>query len=57
MLALNIEDLPTFIVGKQNLSNIRNAGDCVLMDDSQGKLQEILDKVVTESSNKGVLTQ
>ena len=41
-------------IGGHNINNIRYADDTVLTADSEEKLQELLNKVVEESENKGL---
>ena len=43
-----------FVIEGNNITNLRYADDAVLLSDSQEKLQTLLDKVVLESSKRGL---
>ncbi|GFR80495.1 catenin (Cadherin-associated protein), alpha 3 [Elysia marginata] len=49
-----IEEMEGLKIGGHNINNIRYADDTVLTVDSEEKLQELLNKVVEESKNKGL---
>ncbi|GFS16711.1 retrovirus-related Pol polyprotein LINE-1 [Elysia marginata] len=49
-----IEEMEGLKIGGHNINNIRYADDTVLTADSEEKLQELLNKVVEESKNKGL---
>ena len=49
-----IKDLKGLVIGGYNMNNLRYADDTVLISDSRDQLQEILDKVVEESAERGL---
>ena len=49
-----IEEIEGLKIGGHNINNIRYADDTVLIADSEEKLQELFNKVVEESENKGL---
>ncbi|KAK3705052.1 hypothetical protein RRG08_059702 [Elysia crispata] len=54
MIMRQIEEIEGLKIGGHNINNIRYADDTVLTADSEEKLQEVLNKVVEESENKGL---
>ena len=54
MIMRQIEEMEGLKIGGHNINNIRYADDTVLTADSEEKLQELLNKVVEESENKGL---
>ena len=54
MIMRQIEEIEGLKIGGHNINNIRYADDTVLTADSEEKLQELLNKVVEESENKGL---
>ncbi|KAK3750249.1 hypothetical protein RRG08_041278 [Elysia crispata] len=54
MIMRHIEEIEGLKIGGHNINNIRYADDTVLTADSEEKLQELLNKVVEESENKGL---
>ena len=50
----DLTPLQGILVGGQIVNNLRYADDTVLIAESEGKLQEILDKVVESSERKGL---
>ena len=54
MIMRQIEEIQGLKIGGHNINNIRYADDTVLTADSEEKLQELLNKVVEESENKGL---
>ena len=54
MIMRQIEEIEGLKIGGHNINNIRYADDTVLTADSEEKLQELLNKVVEESENKGI---
>ncbi|XP_037794114.1 uncharacterized protein LOC119589587 [Penaeus monodon] len=54
LILRELEGLQGFVIGGHNMNNIRYADDTVLISESEGKLQELLDKVVEESAKKGL---
>ena len=54
MIMRQIEEIEGLKIGGHNINNIRYADDTVLTADSEEKLQELLNKVVEESQNKGL---
>ena len=54
MTMRQIEEMEGLKIGGHNINNIRYADDTVLTADSEEKLQELLNKVVEESKNKGL---
>ncbi|GFS23270.1 retrovirus-related Pol polyprotein from type-1 retrotransposable element R2 [Elysia marginata] len=54
MIMRQIEEMKGLKIGGHNINNIRYADDTVLTADSEEKLQELLNKVVEESKNKGL---
>ena len=49
-----IKDIPGIAVGGHIINNQRYADDTVLLARNEMKLQKLVDKVVTESNNKGL---
>ena len=54
MIMRQIEEMEGLKIGGHNINNIKYADDTVLTADSEEKLQELLNKVVEESENKGL---
>ena len=54
MILWETEDQKGFIIGGQNINNLRYADDTVLIAKSEKRLQDLLDKVVEESKKKGL---
>ena len=54
MIMRQTEEIEGLKIGGHNINNIRYADDTVLTADSEEKLQELLNKVVEESENKGL---
>ncbi|KAK3784412.1 hypothetical protein RRG08_039413 [Elysia crispata] len=54
MIMRQIEEIEGLKIGGHNINNIRYSDDTVLTADSEEKLQELLNKVVEESQNKGL---
>ncbi|XP_037779155.1 uncharacterized protein LOC119575579 [Penaeus monodon] len=54
LILRELEGLQEFVIGGHNMNNIRYADDTVLISESEGKLQELLDKVVEKSAKKGL---
>ena len=54
MIMRQIEEIEGLKIGGHNINNLRYADDTVLTADSEEKLQELLNKVVEESENKGL---
>ncbi|KAK3773584.1 hypothetical protein RRG08_022293 [Elysia crispata] len=54
MIMRQIEEIEGLKIGGHNINNIRYADDTVLTADSEEELQELLNKVVEESENKGL---
>ncbi|GFS23497.1 lactation elevated protein 1-like [Elysia marginata] len=54
MIMRQIEEMEGLKIGGHNINNIRYADDTVLTADSEEKLQELLNKVVEETKNKGL---
>ena len=50
----SIEEVKGIVVGGYNLNNLRYADDIVLIADSREKLQEMLDKIVQHSEERGL---
>ena len=50
----NLEDSPGIKVNGENINNIRYADDTALIAGSEEELQSLLDKIVTESEQKGL---
>ena len=51
---MELEDLKGFIIGGQNIYNLRYADGTVLIAKSEKKLPDMWDKVVEESKKKGL---
>ena len=51
---MKTEDLKGFIIGGQNINNLRSADDTILIAKSERKLPDLLDRVVEESKKKGL---
>ena len=54
MIMRRIEEIEGLKIGGHNINNIRYADDTVLAAYSEEKLQELLNKVMEESENKGI---
>ncbi|GFR85200.1 retrovirus-related Pol polyprotein LINE-1 [Elysia marginata] len=54
MIMRQIEEMEGLKIGGHNINKLRYADDTVLTADSEEKLQELLNKVVEESKNKGL---
>ena len=51
---IRIDEIEGIVIGGYNLNNLRYANDIVLIADSREKLQEMLDKIVRYSEEKGL---
>ena len=54
MIMRQIEEIEGLKIGGNNINNIRYPDDTVLTADSEEKLQELLNKLMEESENKGL---
>ena len=54
MIICEIKDFPGIIVGGQNINNLRYADDAAIILSSQAGLQNILNKLVSESKSRAL---
>ena len=54
LILRELEELPGVVIGGTRINNLRYADDTVLIATSESDLQQIINKVVTESEKKGL---
>ena len=54
MIMREVKDMDGIKVNGENITNVRYADDTALIADSEKKLQDIVDKIVTESQKLGL---
>lgn len=51
-----IQDVNGISVGEHNLNNLQNAGEIFSITENETHLQEIIDLIITERQNRGLVT-